>query len=105
MQKFSPSEPPFDLECPLMSLPGVFGTAVDTVPWPGAYLGADPKLVEAKWAEFPRVWTEAVPSLRVGFAWAGNPRYKAGRPSDPPNSKRCCRYYVSLGLPGSLCKG
>ncbi len=75
--KVLPSEPPFDLECPLMSLPGVFGTAVDTVPWPGAYLGADPKLVEAKWAEFPRVWTEAVPSLRVGFAWAGNPRYKA----------------------------
>ena len=30
--------PPCDLECPLMSLPAVFLTAPETVPWPGAYL-------------------------------------------------------------------
>ena len=30
----------FDLECPLMSLPSVFETTLDSVPWPGAYLGA-----------------------------------------------------------------
>ena len=38
----------FDLECPLMSLPAVFGTTVETVPWPGAYLGADPERRESK---------------------------------------------------------
>jgi hypothetical protein len=27
-----------------MSLPAVFGTTLETVPWPGAYLGADPSL-------------------------------------------------------------
>ena len=101
--------PEFDLECPLMSLPAVFGTTVETVPWPGAYLGADPKLAAEKQSEFsgvlnsnqsvknapcpilsPRFWAkgwdttdsswaglERERPLRVGLAWAGNPRYKA----------------------------
>jgi len=70
--------PEFDLECPLMSLPAVFATTVDTVPWPGAYLGADPELVFAKRMQFPSI-QPAHASLRVGLAWAGNPRYKADR--------------------------
>jgi ADP-heptose:LPS heptosyltransferase len=48
---------------------------VDTVPWCGAYLGADPPSVFAKRKQFPSVLT-AQPPLRVGLAWAGNPRYK-----------------------------
>jgi len=73
------SEPPaFDLECPLMSLPAVFRTTVNTVPWPGAYLGADPESVRTKRMRFPGS-QPAQPSLRVGLAWAGNPRYKADR--------------------------
>jgi ADP-heptose:LPS heptosyltransferase len=64
----------FDLECPLMSLPAIFGTTVETVPWPGAYLGADPAAVAAKREQFP-----SLNRLRVGLAWAGNPRYKADR--------------------------
>jgi tetratricopeptide (TPR) repeat protein len=68
------TEPPqFDLECPLMSLPAVFGTTVDTVPWLGAYLGADPQLAAQKRKHFPSIR----PGARVGLAWAGNPRYKA----------------------------
>jgi tetratricopeptide (TPR) repeat protein len=72
--------PAFDLECPLMSLPAVFGTTIDTVPWPGAYLGAEPRLVFEKRMQFPDLHTHgrsAERPLRVGFAWAGNPRYKA----------------------------
>jgi tetratricopeptide (TPR) repeat protein len=76
-------EPPaFDLECPLMSLPAVFGTTVETVPWPGAYLGADPELVSSKRMQFSSVRPEernAKQPLRVGINWAGNPRYKADR--------------------------
>ena len=49
--------PAFDLECPLLSLPAVFSTTVETVPWPGAYLGADPQLAAEKLAEFPDVWS------------------------------------------------
>ncbi len=65
-------EPPaFDLECPLMSLPAVFGTTVDTVPWSGPYLAADLALAAEKRALF------SAPGLRIGIAWAGNPKYKA----------------------------
>ncbi|MDE3188779.1 MAG: tetratricopeptide repeat protein [Acidobacteriota bacterium] len=70
------AEPPaFDLECPLMSLPAVFGTTVETVSWTGAYLGADPALAEERRAQLEGIGA----GLRVGVAWAGNPRYKADR--------------------------
>jgi tetratricopeptide (TPR) repeat protein len=67
--------PVFDLECPLMSLPAVFRTTVETVPWPGAYLGPDPELA----AEKRMLATGIGPGPHVGLAWAGNPRYKADR--------------------------
>jgi len=63
----------FDFECPLMSLPAVFGTTVETVPWTGAYLGADEDLVREKVMQLSS-WR---PGPRVGMAWAGNPKYKA----------------------------
>ena len=63
----------FDLECPLLSLPAVFGTRIETVPWEGAYLGADAESAAKKRTQIP----SAKDSLRVGLAWAGNPRYKA----------------------------
>ncbi|MGA2890311.1 MAG: tetratricopeptide repeat protein [Terracidiphilus sp.] len=71
--------PEFDLECPLLSLPAIFGTTVETVPWPGAYLGADPELAFEKLQRTPCVRPNAAQPLRVGLAWAGNPRYKADR--------------------------
>jgi len=63
----------FDLECSLMSLPSVFGTTVETVPWQGAYIGAEPGAMAGKQDRFP----SAGSGLRVGIAWAGNPHYKA----------------------------
>jgi tetratricopeptide (TPR) repeat protein len=65
----------FALECPLMSLPAVFGATVNTVPWSGAYLHADAELVREKQAAF----ASRNPGPRIGIAWAGNPRYKADR--------------------------
>jgi tetratricopeptide (TPR) repeat protein len=76
--------PEFDLECPLLSLPAVFHTKLETVPWAGAYLGAEPEMVLKK--RLPFACNEAGPhravpgskrALRIGLAWAGNPRYKA----------------------------
>jgi hypothetical protein len=104
--------PEFDLECPLMSLPAVFRTTVETVPWPGAYLAADPELVFAKRVRFPdavRVQFRGLPPevrpLRVGIAWAGNPRYKA----DGQRSMELKTLLPLLRLPGitwiSLQKG
>ena len=74
-------DPTFDLECPLMSLPAVFGTTVETVPWPGAYLFAGPELAAEKRVQFPHLQPQDPPCAqhRVGLAWAGNPRYKADR--------------------------
>jgi tetratricopeptide (TPR) repeat protein len=71
--------PEFELECPLLSLPAVFATMVETVPWPGGYLGADPALAKEKRVSFPdfRNLHPGGRPLRVGLAWAGNPRYKA----------------------------
>ncbi len=100
--------PDFDLECPLLSLPAIFGTMVDTVPWPGAYLGADLELALQKRVRTPYVrpnlghWER---SLRVGLAWAGNPRYKADR----QRSIELKTLLPLLGIPGinwiSLQKG
>jgi tetratricopeptide (TPR) repeat protein len=73
------ADPEFDLECPLLSLPAAFHTSIDTIPWEGAYLGPHPgvnaELAAEKLAQFPG----GGDGLRVGLAWAGNPRYKADR--------------------------
>jgi hypothetical protein len=106
----------FDLECPLLSLPAVLATTIETVPWPGAYLGADAELVAEKWRQFPsagpgfppqqvKSGLAGGPGLRVGMAWAGNPRYK----SDHLRSMRLETLLPLLRTPGftwiSLQKG
>lgn len=70
--------PPFDLQCPLMSLPRAFGTTLDTVPATVPYLRPDPERA-ARWRE--RVGQEA--GLRVGVVWAGNPHYAGDRDRSP----------------------
>ncbi|MFM0290103.1 tetratricopeptide repeat protein [Paraburkholderia megapolitana] len=65
--------PVFDLQCPLLSLPLAFRTALDTVPAEASYLRADAQRRDA-WAR--RVDTIARPQrLKVGLAWSGNPRH------------------------------
>jgi tetratricopeptide (TPR) repeat protein len=63
----------FDCECPLMSLPAVFGTTLKTVPWSGAYLAVDHQARHDKMMEYP----DRIAGPRIGVAWAGNPRYQA----------------------------
>jgi tetratricopeptide (TPR) repeat protein len=67
--------PVFDCECPLMDLPAVFSTTVESVPRPGPYLAADPEDVDDRRLQLAGI----AGNLRVGIAWAGNPRYKADR--------------------------
>jgi hypothetical protein len=55
----------------------VFGTTVETVPWNGAYLGADEKLVREKLRQFAAPRGDSRNGIRIGLAWAGNPKYKA----------------------------
>ncbi len=59
--------PPFDLQVPMMSLPGVFGTTLETIPGGIPYLAADAARSVA-W----RQRLAALPGLKVGLVWAGN---------------------------------
>jgi tetratricopeptide (TPR) repeat protein len=74
--------PPFDLHCPLMSLPLAFGTTLETIPAPAGYLRADPARV-ARWA--PRL-AQAGAGPRVGLVWAGNPEALGDRVRSMPLS-------------------
>jgi tetratricopeptide (TPR) repeat protein len=59
--------PPFDLATPLLSLPWLLGTELDTIPADVPYLSADPAQ-KASWQER----LAALPGLKVGLAWQGN---------------------------------
>jgi tetratricopeptide (TPR) repeat protein len=59
--------PPFDFHCPLLSLPLAFGSVLETIPAPPAYLRADPGKAEA-WATL--LGTADKP--RIGVAWSGS---------------------------------
>lgn len=62
--------PPFDVYCPLGTLPRVFGTRADTIPAPIPYLFAKPATA-ARWRE----GFGNAPGLKVGLVWAGNPNH------------------------------
>jgi tetratricopeptide (TPR) repeat protein len=62
--------PPFDLHCPMVSMPLAFATTLETIPSTPKYLQADTAQTEA-WA---RRFAASGNGLRVGLAWAGNPR-------------------------------
>jgi len=63
--------PPFDFQCPILSLPLALGPRLEDIPHPLGYLAADPSLVE--------VWRGRLAPLaenkrkKVGLVWAGNP--------------------------------
>jgi len=67
--------PAFDVHCPLLSLPMMFNTTMETIPAPVPYLKAADDLIE-KWR--PKVNLPAG-HLRVGLAWAGSPTFKGDR--------------------------
>ena len=60
--------PPFDLHCPLLSLPRAFRTTLATIPG-DPYLVADPGEA-ASW----RGRLAGLPGLKIGLVWAGEPR-------------------------------
>lgn len=62
--------PPFDVHCPLGSLPLALRTEPDSVPAPIPYLSADDTSL-AKWAA--RIGALARP--RIAIAWSGNPSH------------------------------
>ena len=61
-----PSDAVFDYQAPMLCLPRIFGTTLETIPADIPYLAADPAAAAA--------WSRrlaALPGLKVGLAWAG----------------------------------
>ncbi len=63
--------PDFDFHCPLLSMPLAVGTTLENIPTATAYLRPDPAQAEA-WRT--RLAAMAGRGLRIGLAWAGDPR-------------------------------
>jgi Flp pilus assembly protein TadD len=62
--------PPFDVHSPLVSLAAHLPDDRGEPYWPGAYLSAEPGLVE-HW----RARLQSLPGFKIGIAWAGNSAY------------------------------
>src|SRR4029077_18166586 len=76
-------EAEIDYMVAIMSLPYIFGTTVETIPWSGPYFKADPYRTSL-WREYLKQLPEG---LRVGVCWAGQSR--PGRPlADAIDKKR-----------------
>ncbi|MCK9918828.1 tetratricopeptide repeat protein [Microbacteriaceae bacterium K1510] len=63
--------PPFDVHCPLMSLPLAFGTRVETVPAEVPYLHVPAERLDRWRARLPKGETR-----RIGLVWSGKPSHK-----------------------------
>jgi tetratricopeptide (TPR) repeat protein len=68
------SLPAFDVQMPLLSLPGIFRTTLETIPAEIPYL-FPPRDRTEYWGA--RV--AALPGLRIGIAWQGSPQHKGDR--------------------------
>ncbi|HEX9238378.1 MAG TPA: tetratricopeptide repeat protein [Xanthobacteraceae bacterium] len=66
--------PPFDVHCPLGSLPLALKTELQTVPAPTSYLSADETHL-MKWS----ARLQKIPEPRVAVAWSGNPAHDNDR--------------------------
>ncbi|MBC7602497.1 MAG: tetratricopeptide repeat protein [Ramlibacter sp.] len=67
----SASPPAFDVHCPLLGLPAVLGTTIETITQPDRYLRSDPAL-RAQWEQ--RLGPREGP--RVGLVWSGGTLHK-----------------------------
>jgi tetratricopeptide (TPR) repeat protein len=71
--------PTFDVQAPLLSLPGIFRTSLETIPADVPYLFADPDLT-GHW----RQELGGIAGFKIGIAWQGNPKYQNDRDRSIP---------------------
>jgi Tfp pilus assembly protein PilF len=83
--------PAFDVHLPLLSLPLIFGTEINSVPDETPYITPDAQLIE-RWHE--RLGAHS--GLSVGLVWQGNP----GHPNDRRRSIPFDRLLPLLDCPG-----
>ena len=71
--------PPFDVHAPLLSLPRIFGTRVETIPAPTPYVSVSRDLIDD--------WSRELGSIhgfRVGIAWQGSKAHQRDRERSIP---------------------
>ena len=64
--------PAFDLQCPLLNLPAIFSTTLESIPHTVPYLNADAQNIE-KWRLRLHEKLRALKAARVGLVWAPRP--------------------------------
>ncbi len=79
--------PPFDVQIPLLSLPGLFGTNIETIPASVPYLLVDAAKA-ASWRQVLATVTGRLPHqippvLNIGIVWQGSMKLKGDRRSVP----------------------
>ena len=90
--------PPFDVHAPLLSLPLLFGTDLESIPADVPYLRADPALIE-HW----RGRLADCPGFKVGVAWQGSDKHKRD-PRVPSRWRVSSRWRVCRGCGWSACR-
>jgi hypothetical protein len=73
--------PPFDVQAPLLSLPGIFRTSLETIPADVPYLFADRESVEHWRGELG-----PIAGSKIGIAWRGSPVHRNDRARSLPLS-------------------
>jgi len=68
--------PAFEAHVPLIRLPRIFGTTLESVPWGGPYVHAHPRRAE-EWRAL--VESSGSGRFKVGLVWAGNPQHWGDR--------------------------
>jgi tetratricopeptide (TPR) repeat protein len=88
----------YDYYCFLMSLPHIFKTSVETIPYPAKYLRNEPAAI-SRWS----AKIAALPGLKVGLVWAGGERANitCARRNDANRSLPLTRYIPFLELKGA----
>jgi Tfp pilus assembly protein PilF len=84
------SLPDYDVHAPLLSLPGLFRTTLNTIPTGGPYLHPDPSRMH-----FWRDRLAGCSGLRIGIAWRGNRKYE----NDRNRSLTAARFAAMLDMP------
>jgi tetratricopeptide (TPR) repeat protein len=84
--------PAFTMHAPLMSLPALLGTTLESIPWNGPYLRAPAERV-ARWQ---KAMSKRRKGLNVALLWAGVPEYG----DDPGRSISLAQLAPLAGVPG-----
>jgi tetratricopeptide (TPR) repeat protein/ADP-heptose:LPS heptosyltransferase len=71
--------PAYDVHCPLLSLPGLFQTRLETIPAAVPYLAANQRRI-VKWKDR----LQSLKGFKVGIAWQGNSEFPGDRQRSVP---------------------